>query len=89
MAHIEADKRAGLNACGTYIMEATMERDQTESTARPNEHETYDEQNNMDRAAQSGSEGAFGDDNPDSTLTDMRRDAEAAFGEADADVASE
>ncbi len=60
-----------------------MNRDQTGNEARPNEHETYDEVENMDRAAQSGTEGAFGEDNPDSDLADLRRDAEAAFGDED------
>ncbi len=49
-----------------YLMEACMERDQTANPARPNEHETYNEAHNMDRAAQSGSEGAFGADKPPS-----------------------
>ena len=60
-----------------------MGRDPTEKKARTNEHGTYDEADNMDRAAQSGSEGAFGEDNPGSNLEDLRRDAEAAFGDAD------
>ncbi len=66
-----------------------MGRDNTASSARPNEHETYDEAENMDRAAQSGSEGAFGEDNPDSNLADLRRDAEAAFGGTDVAGSSE
>ncbi len=57
----------------------------TDNESQPNDHSTYNEEDNMDRAAQSGSEGAFGADNPDSNLEDMRRDAEAAFGEADDD----
>ncbi len=70
-------------------MEAHMEHDHTASTARPNEHETYDEAENLDRAAQSGSEGAFGEDNPNSDLADLRRDAEAAFGGTDVAGSSE
>ncbi len=66
-----------------------MERDPTEKKARPNEHGTYDEADNMDRAAQSGSEGAFGEDNPNSSLADLRRDAEAAFGGTDMAGSSE
>ncbi len=66
-----------------------MEHDHTASTARPNEHETYDEAENLDRAAQSGSEGAFGEDNPNSNLDDLRRDAEAAFSGTDVVGASE
>ncbi len=66
-----------------------MERDQTGNAPTPNEHGTYDEAENMDRAAQSGSEGAFGEDNPNSNLEDIRRDAEAAFGDADASGAAE
>ncbi len=66
-----------------------MGRDNTASSARPNEHETYDEVENMDRAAQSGSEGAFGEDNPNSSLDDRRRDAEAAFSGTDVVGASE
>ncbi len=60
-----------------------MERNQTANASGPNEHGTYDEAENIDRAAQSGTEGAFGEDNPDSNLEDLRRDAEAAFGDAD------
>ena len=60
-----------------------MERDQATNQPLPNEHGSYDEAENMDRAAQSGSEGAFGEDNPNSNLEDLRRDAEAAFGNAD------
>ena len=66
-----------------------MERERTANAPQPNEHETYDEAENMDRAAQSGSEGAFGEDNPDSNLADLRRDAEAAFGDADSAGAPE
>lgn len=62
-----------------------MERDTSNTESQPNDHSSYNEENNMDRAAQSGSEGAFGADNPDSNLQDMRRDAEAAFGEAEND----
>ena len=60
-----------------------MERELTTNASQPNKHGTYDEADNMDRAAQSGTEGAFGEDNPDSNLADLRRDAEAAFGDAD------
>ena len=66
-----------------------MERERTANASQPNEHGTYDEAENMDRAAQSGSEGAFGEDNPDSNLADLRRDAEAAFGDADSAGAPE
>ncbi len=60
-----------------------MERNRTATAARPNDHETYDEAENMDRAAQSGSEGAFDEDTPNRNLADLRRDAEAAFGGTD------
>lgn len=61
-----------------------MDRGQTSGdTGSDNDHTTYNEEDNMDRAAQSGSEGAFGEDNPDSSLEQMREDAEAAFGEAE------
>lgn len=58
-----------------------MDRDQTSGgMSADNDHTHYNEEDNMDRAAQSGSEGAFGADNPDSSLEQMRADAEAAFG---------
>ena len=62
-----------------------MDRDASNTESQPNDHSTYNEEENMDRAAQSGSEGAFGADNPDSSLEQMRSDAEAAFGEAEDD----
>lgn len=52
-------------------------------TGNPNDHTHFNEEENMDRTAQSGSEGAFGEDNPDSSLEQMREDAEAAFGATD------
>lgn len=62
-----------------------MDRDQTSGgTSAQNDHTHYNEEENMDRAAQSGSEGAFGTDNPDSSLEQMREDAQAAFGGSDA-----
>ncbi|CAA9249882.1 MAG: hypothetical protein AVDCRST_MAG26-1856 [uncultured Chloroflexia bacterium] len=57
-----------------------MEHDKTAGQGLPNDHSTYNEAENMDRAAQSGTEGAFGEDNTNSDLADLRRDAEAAFG---------
>lgn len=62
-----------------------MDRDQPSGgTGTENDHTHYNEENLMDRAAQSGSEGAFGEDNPDSSLEQMRRDAQDAFGGSDA-----
>jgi hypothetical protein len=61
-----------------------MDRDKTtDGSSVENDHSTYNEEANMDRAAQSGSEGAFGEDNPDSSLEQMRKDAQDAFGETD------
>ena len=61
-----------------------MDRDKTTGgSGVENDHSTYNEEDNMDRAAQSGSEGAFGEDNPESSIEQMRKDAQDAFGGAD------
>ena len=59
-----------------------MERDNTVgSSATPNDHSVYNEEDNMDRAAQAGVEGAFDADPSESpTRAQMREDAEEAFG---------
>lgn len=59
-----------------------MERDETAgSAATPNDHSTYNEEDNMDRAAQAGVEGAFDADPSESpTREQMRQDAADAYG---------
>lgn len=58
-----------------------MDRDQQGRSTPPNDHTHYNEEENMDRVAEAGVEGAFGA-NPDAqrTLDQMRQDAQDAFG---------
>lgn len=61
-----------------------MNRDETSgSSGSPNDHTHFKEEENMDRTAQAGIEGAFdADPEPDKTRQQMLDDAQAAFGDA-------
>lgn len=54
---------------------------QAGGTNTPNEHENYNEEENMDRAAQAGVEGAFDADPGTNPIREqMQQDARDAFG---------